>query len=86
MRADEHLIPERTVLTPGTRVRLAYPSFEVTLRSDRGTIVGPDPDCGDIGYYVVRLDQPALFDDRVSPPEEVTEIVELLDNMEVAPE
>lgn len=86
MQPGDHVTTGGATLEPGTRVRLAHPPFELTLRSDLGTIVGADPVDGDIGYYIVRLDQPARFDDQVGEPEELTEIVEAADNLEVLPE
>jgi hypothetical protein len=44
---------------PGTRVRLIGTPSGVTLTANVGEVVGPDPDWG--GYFIVRLDQPAVY-------------------------
>ncbi len=66
-------------LTPGTRVRILQPpEYEVTLRSDTGTVLGPDeweP------YYVIRLDEPAEFRHADGSLEAITEICEAADNL-----
>ena len=70
----------RPVLAPGTRVRLRAPSHVLTLRSDRGTIVAPDED---LDCYVVRLDIPARCDHGDGHIEDLSEIIEDIDNMDV---
>jgi hypothetical protein len=74
---------KKTALASGTRVRLRAPDPGLTLRSDFGTIVGPDEYNGSLGYYVVRLDAPALYDHGRDKPEVLDEVVELIDNMDV---
>ena len=71
---------EFPILHKGTRVRLRAPTWGLTLRSDIGTVVGPDEDDG---YYVVRLDQPALYDHGTGQLEELTEVVEASDNLDI---
>jgi hypothetical protein len=66
-------------LTPGMRVRLRAPSPLLTLRSALGTVVAPD---AYLDYYVIRLDAPAIYDNRITQ-EELDEVVESRDNMEV---
>jgi len=67
-------------LAAGTRVRLRSASHLVELRSDLGRVVRAD--IWD-GYYIVRLDQPALYHDPNGSTEELTEIREAADNMDV---
>jgi len=76
-------IGERAGLKPGTRVRLRAPAAGVTLRANTGTIVRAD-EWGD--YYIVRLDEAALYDHGGHRPEELPEIAELADNMDVLTE
>jgi hypothetical protein len=66
-------------LTPGMRVRLRAPSPLLTLRSALGTVVAPD---AYLDYYVIRLDAPAIYDNRITQ-EELDEVVESRDNMDV---
>ena len=77
---DSYEIYEFPILHVGMRVRLRAPTWGLTLRSDTGTVVGPDEDDG---YYVIRLDQPALYDHGTGQPEELTEVVEASDNMDI---
>jgi hypothetical protein len=74
---------KRAALIPGTRVRLRAPDPGLSLRSDLGTIIGPDEYNGSLGYYIVRLDTPALYDHGGQVPETLDEVVELVDNMDV---
>jgi hypothetical protein len=74
---EEYVFP---VLEPGMRVRLRAPTWGLTLRADAGTVVAPsDSD----GYYVVRLDAPALYDHGTGEIVELTEIVEASDNVDI---
>lgn len=50
-----------TNLAPGVRVRLHAPSPILTLRSPWGTVIEPDLDYGDLGYWLVALDEPATY-------------------------
>lgn len=71
------------VLHEGQRVRLRAPGRGPTLGSDTGTVVRPDEYDG---YYIIRLDQPALYDHGTDEPTELTEIVEASDNVELLPD
>ena len=62
----------------GTRVRLKGHSHTLTIAADIGTIVGP----AEYGYYLVRLDEPATYDDGIGRPERITEIRQAWDNLE----
>ena len=84
--AGEQAAGAHPTLTPGMRVRLAHPGPLLTLRSDLGTLIRPDEEYGDLGYWIVRLDQPALFDDRVGEIEELQELLEMDDNLELLAE
>lgn len=67
-------------LAPGTRIRLLSSACDLELRSSRGRIVGP----GEWqGYYIVRLDKPALYRFADGWTEPLDEIREHVDNMEV---
>jgi hypothetical protein len=55
------------VLHEGTRVRLRAPGWGLTLRADTGVVVRESQDDG---YYVIRLDAPALYDHGTGQPEE----------------
>jgi hypothetical protein len=74
---------DETGLSVGTRVRLRSASHVVELRSDAGQIVGRDRWDG---YYIVRLDRPALYREADGRVRELPEIAELADNMDVLPE
>ena len=63
----------------GSRVRLLYPSPQLELRADTGTIIRRDKWDG---YYIVRLDAPAMLRHGDDPPEEVEEVAEAADNLE----
>lgn len=69
------------LLPPGTRVRLRSASHVITLQSDTGAVVGPDEKWD--GYYIVRLDLPARYDNGVHPPTLLDEMREAVDNLEV---
>jgi len=84
--AEDQAAGAHPALAPGMRVRLAHPGPLLTLRSDLGTLIRPDDECGDLGYWIVRLDQPALFDDRVGEIEELQELLEMDDNLELLAE
>jgi hypothetical protein len=68
------------VLHEGTRVRLRTPIAGHALRSDTGRVVR---ETEDDGYYVVRLDQSALYDHGVGRPEELMEVVAASDNVDI---
>ena len=63
----------------GSRVRLLYPSPQLELRTDTGTVIRPDEWDG---YYIIRLDAPATLRHGDDPPEEVEEVAEAADNLE----
>jgi hypothetical protein len=67
-------------LAPGTRVRLRAPTPGLALESDLGTVICPDR-YGD--YYVIQLDEPALYDHGGEEPEVLSEVVELIDNLDI---
>ena len=49
----------KPALEAGTRVELVGTPSGVVLTARTGAVVGPDPDWG--GYYIVRLDTPAVY-------------------------
>lgn len=63
----------------GARVRLCAPSPHLELRVETGTVVRPD--VWD-GYYIVRLDVPAVLHHDPDPPQEQLEVAEAADNLE----
>ncbi len=71
---------EQQPLAVGTRVCLRSPSRLVTLRSNLGRIARPD--VWD-GYYIVELDQPAIYHEADGSSQELTEIREAVDNLDV---
>ena len=68
----------RQRLPEGTRVRIRVPAHTLTLRAHTGTIVQRE----DEYYYIVRLDQPAYYDNGVQQYE-LAEIREMRDNFDV---
>src|SRR5688572_19268230 len=66
----------------GSRVRLLYPSPQMELRSDTGTVIRPDEWDG---CYIIHLDAPATLRHGDDPPEEVEEVAEAADNLSVIP-
>ena len=69
------------VLPPGTRVQIVAPSAVLELRSDTGTIIGPDQW---EGYYLIHLDLPAISRDTVDgSPEDLPNIREHVENLKV---
>jgi len=71
---------QRQQFKPGVRVRLHAAHFLVDLRSPTGTIVRPDTYDD---YFVVRLDEPAVYHNADGTTTELTEICEAFDNMDV---
>lgn len=65
-------------LKPGTRVRLSGDVVGVTLRDAHGSVVRPDMYDG---YYVVRLDAPAMYHHADGTNEDLHELVEAIDNL-----
>jgi hypothetical protein len=66
-------------LEPGVRVRLRGRGASFTLTADTGTVVGPDP--FNLGYYIVRLDSPAVYHRADGGTEPLPELVEADDNL-----
>jgi len=64
----------------GKRVRLRSASHVLRLRSNTGRVIGRDKWNG---YYVVRLDEPAIYDNGIGEPYELREVVQDIDNMDV---
>ena len=71
---------EHKQLAAGTRVRLLSASHIVDLRSPTGSVVRADEWDG---YYVIRLDQPAIYHNPDGTTRDLPEIVELIDNMAI---
>ncbi len=67
-------------LAVGTRVRLPSSSHVVELRSATGTVVRPDRYDG---YYVIKLDQPAIYFAADGTTRDLPELVEAVDNLDV---
>lgn len=67
----------------GDRVRVVGTPTGLQLTTPHGTVVGPDPDWG--GYYVVRLDQPAVYYCR-GQDEPRSETTEAGDNLRPLPD
>jgi hypothetical protein len=51
------------------------------LQSDLGVLVRPDERYSDLGYWIVRLDDPAVYLDHDGSPIELAEVVEMDDNL-----
>lgn len=64
----------------GSRVRLLGKSHVLTLRSNLGRVIEPDRFDG---HYIVRLDEPAMYDNGVGDPYELRDVVQAADNLEV---
>ncbi len=62
----------------GDRVRLVGTPSGLQLVTPNGTVIGPDPD--NPGYYIVRLDAPAIYYCR-GQDEPLSEITEADDNL-----
>ncbi len=70
------------LLEQGTRVRLVAPNWLLTLRSDLGTVVRKAESAD---YYIVQLDQPAIYRTFDGQTEDLDEIAESADNLEILP-
>jgi hypothetical protein len=81
--AEETQMIEQQEIAVGARVRWRAPSPLVELRADTGRVVRPDEWDG---YYIVHLDQPALYHERDGQVRELVEIAEAGDNMDVLPD
>ena len=69
---------------PGVRVRLRGDGGSFKLGSaDTGTVIGPDP--ANEGYYLVRLDAPAIYYRADGGTEPLPEIRVADDNLFVLP-
>jgi hypothetical protein len=67
----------------GKRVRLRSVSPVLTLRSNTGRVVRRGRWSG---YFIVRLDEPAIYDNGVAEPYELSEITQDIENMDVLPD
>ena len=67
-------------LHPGARVRLRSAPAQTDLQGDTGSVVRRDEWAG---YYIVRLDRPALYHHPDGRVEELPEICEAADNLEI---
>jgi hypothetical protein len=76
----EEWLAHQTLLAVGTRVRLRAEPIAVTLEGTTGTIQAPDPDLE--GYYLVRLDTPAVYRRADGSTERLPVIREAWDNLE----
>src|SRR5579859_2719343 len=79
-RGDGGNVVTKHDLKAGTRVRLRSSSHVVELRASTGTIKRPDQ-LQD--YYVIRLDQPALYLNVDGTTRDLPEIVETIDDFDV---
>lgn len=70
-------ITERELL-PGTRVRIRASSHVLRLRSDTGMILRPDRYDD---YYVIHLDEPAVYCCADGTEKDLADIVEAADNL-----
>lgn len=71
---------EPAELQPRARVRLLSAAHVLTLRADTGYVVRPD-EWDD--YFIIRLDQPALYHHADGRIEDLWEVRELADNLEL---
>ena len=75
---------ERAGLAPGVRVRLRGRGASFVLTADTGTVLGPDP--WNPGYYIVRLDAPAIYHRADGGTEPLLELREADDNLFILPD
>ena len=68
-------------LRPGTRVRIAPQPIALALTRDTGTVMRSDPEY--LGYYIIRLDEPATYHNVDGRTEPVGELLECWDNIDV---
>lgn len=71
-------------LRSGTRVMLRGNPVGTTLRSRTGYVVGPDSIWD--GFFIVHLDQPAIYHQANGETEELAEVREGFDNLIILPE
>lgn len=69
-------------LRAGARVRLRSAPAQTDLQGDTGSVVRADEWAG---YYIIRLDRPALHHHADGRVEELLEIREAADNLEIVP-
>jgi len=67
-------------LTPGSRIRITAKPIGVTLTLPTGVVIGPSEW---EGYYVIRLDAPAVYHHADGTDEAFEELVEAFDNFAV---
>ena len=67
-------------LAPGTRVRLRAVAAPVELTADTGTVIRPDEFDG---YYVVRLDHPAIYREAAGQTRPLSEISQDAENLDI---
>lgn len=75
--------PDQQTLQPGTRVQVRGEPIGVTLRNFTGEIVRPDKW---EGYYIIRLDAPAIYHHADGSVQDLWEIREDAENLRVIPE
>ena len=80
---DAHQVTSAGDLRPGVRVMVCGNLASVTLRSRTGRIVGPDAYWED--FFIVRLDQPAIYHHANGETEDLAEIREGIDNLIILP-
>lgn len=73
------MLDQRT-LRPGTRVRVVDHPVQVTLQTPTGVIARPD---AYDDYYIVRLDECAIFHNADGSEELIPEIAEHIDNLDI---
>lgn len=71
-------------LRPDVRVIIRGNLASVTLRSRTGFIVGPNAFWED--FFIVRLDQPAIYHHANGETDDLAEIREGIDNLSILPE
>lgn len=86
-RMNEHatntdITAESATLAPGTRVRICGKPIGVTLNRSTGTVV--EPDVWE-GYYIIRLDVPALYHHADGREERIQTLREASDNLSILP-
>ncbi len=68
-------------LRPGTRVRVLGNPIQVTLRANTGKIVRQEEGAEGGGYFLVQLDEPAVYHWADGREEDLREILEHGDNL-----
>ncbi|MGI8687910.1 MAG: hypothetical protein ACR2M3_04950 [Thermomicrobiales bacterium] len=67
-------------LAPGSRIQITAKPIGVTLTLPTGVVIGPSEW---EGYYVIRLDAPAIYHHADGTDEAFEELVEAFDNFAV---